>query len=351
MDPGIPRSPYDLPPHLSYLTPPIVESPPLPVAPAPRLLTRLRHAIRLRHMSRRTEEAYVAWALRYIRFHNLRHPAEMGGREVGLFVSDLAIRKGSSASTQNQALSAIVFLYRHVLEKDLGNVETIARAKRPKRLPTVLRPDEIASLFAALDGIVLLICRLLYGSGMRILECLSLRVKDVDFVQRQITVRQGKGQKDRMTILPAACIRDLEAHLARVKQIHRDDLRSGLGRTPVTEATRCASLEGDWGWQYVFPARGLYRDRKTGQLHRHHLHQTPVQRQVREAARRCGICRPVTPHTLRHSFATHLLQSGRDIRTVQELLGHADVATTMIYTHVLSPQGTRSPLDMREGPD
>ena len=329
---------------------PAVVPPPAQKPPAqPKLLDRVRHAIRARHYSPRTEQAYVHWIRRYIFFHGLRHPAEMGKPELTAFLSHLAVRERVSASTQTQALSALVFLYRNVLDGEIGLLEGVVRAKRPARLPVVLTRDEARRLFANMDGVVLVACRLLYGSGLRLLECLHLRVKDIEFDRNEITVRDGKGQKDRVTMLPASCKQPLLDHLAKVRRLHEDDLRQGLGRAPLPGALarRYPNVDRQWGWQYVFPASSHYTDRHTGVRHRHHLHETVVQKRMGEAVRLAKIVKPATPHSLRHSFATELLRTGHDIRTIQELLGHSDISTTMIYTHVLNRggRGVQSPVD------
>ena len=315
----------------------------------PKLLDQVRQAIRTRHYSARTEQAYVYWIRRYIFFHAVKHPAEMGKEELNAFLSHLALKEKVSASTQTQALSALVFLYRHVLGREVGLLEGIVRAKRPARVPVVLAADEVRRLLTQLDGVVLLVCRLLYGGGMRLLEGLQLPVKDIDFERNEITVRDGKGQKDRVTMLPASCRQPLIDHLESVRRLHTEDLRKGLGQTalPNALARKYPSADRQWAWQYVFPASSHYTDRRTGLRHRHHLHETVIQKSIAEAVRRAGLTKPATPHTLRHSFATELLRDGYDIRTVQELLGHTNVSTTMIYTHVLSRggRGVLSPLD------
>jgi integron integrase len=318
--------------------------------PKPKLLTQVRQAIRVRHYSPRTEEAYVYWVRRYVFFHKLRHPSEMGKLEINTFLSHLAVKEKVSASTQTQALSALVFLYKNVLEQEVGLLDGVVRAKRPARVPVALTRDEARRLFARLDGPVLLVCQLLYGSGMRLLECLQLRVKDIDLERNEITVRNGKGQKDRVTLLPASCKRTLLDQLARVRQLHEDDLRKGLGRAaplPGALFPNSAGADRQWGWQYVFPASSHYTDRLTGVQHRHHLHESVVQKAMAAAVRLGDIAKPASPHSLRHSFATELLRQGYDIRTIQKLLGHSDVSTTMIYTHVLAPssRGVQSPAD------
>jgi integron integrase len=313
----------------------------------------------MRQYSPRTEEAYVQWIRRYIFFHKLRHPAEMGTEEIQAFLSDLVVRGNVSASTQNQALCALIFLYR-LLGKDIGVLGDVVRAKRPRRLPVVLTEEEVDQVFTYLEGLVLLICRLLYGSGMRLLECLGMRVKDLDFQLGEITVRDGKGSKDRVTLLPATCAPALNDHLAEVRRLHDRDLRDGLGRAPLPDALarKYPNADREWGWQFVFPASSHYTDRRTGVRHRHHLHESVIQKGMSQAVRRAGLAKPATPHSLRHSFATELIRDGYDIRTVQELLGHTDVQTTMIYTHVLNRGGRgvlspadRLPVRSRPSPD
>jgi integron integrase len=315
----------------------------------PRLLDQVRHAIRRRHMSPLTADAYVCWAKRYILFQGKRHPREMGAAEVKGFLSHLALERHVSASTQNQAFSALLFLYREVLGLKLEGLEDTARAKRPDHVPLVLSRDEVARVLRQLTGTPLLMASLMYGSGLRLMECAQLRVKDVDFAGREVVVRQGKGQKDRRTMLPSSLVVPLQRHLDRVKRLHQDDLQAGAGSVALPDAlaSKYPRAPWDWVWQWVFPATRMYRDSATGIRRRHHLHETVIQRQFAQAVRVAGISKPASCHSLRHSFATHLLESGYDIRTIQELLGHADVATTMIYTHVLNRggRGVRSPLD------
>ena len=322
-------------------------SPPAPQQP--RLLDRVRAALRARHFSRRTEEAYVAWIRRYIFFHAKRHPAEMGAPEVTRFLTSLAVEGHVAASTQNQALSALLFLYREVLEVGLPWLDGIVRARRPERLPVVLTRDEVRAVLQRLDGAARLMACLLYGAGLRVLECCRLRVQDVDFAANQIIVRGGKGDKDRVTMLPAVTKVDLAAHLQAVRAQHEDDVaaRAGWVELPTALARKYPNAGREWAWQWVFPATRIYRDRVSGQLRRHHLHESALQRAVKRAVRKAGMAKRASPHTLRHSFATHLLEDGHDIRTVQELLGHRDVSTTMIYTHVLNrgPAAVRSPAD------
>jgi integron integrase len=288
-----------------------------------KLLDRVRDALRLKHYSIRTEEAYVNWIKRYIYFHNVRHPAEMGAPEVQAFLTHLAVKEDVAASTQNQALSALLFLYREVLNQDLGPVDAL-RAKKAKRLPTVLTRDEVHRVFAHLSGVNLLMARLLYGSGLRLMECLRLRVQDLDFDYRTITVRDGKGEQDRVTILPESLIVPLQDHLRIVKRTHEEDLAKGYGAVylPYALERKYPNANREWIWQYIFPAGRLSVDPRSGVVRRHHLHESGLQKVIRTAAQAAGIPKRVSPHTFRHSFATHLLENHYDIRTVQELLGH-----------------------------
>lgn len=317
--------------------------------PKPRLLDRVRSTLRTRHYSRRTEEAYVAWIRRYIIFHGKRHPAEMGAPEITGFLSWLAVDGHVAASTQNQALSALLFLYQEVLDLEVPWLNDIVRAKRPQRLPVVLTREEVRAVLQQLDGTPRLMAYLLYGAGLRVLECCRLRVQDVDFASNQIVVRGGKGDKDRVTMLPAAVKTALARHLAAVREQHQADLQLGAGwvELPTALGRKYPNAGRDWAWQWVFPATRIYTEPQTRQRRRHHLHESVLQRVVKSAARRAGIIKRATPHTFRHSFATHLLEDQHDIRTVQELLGHRDVTTTQIYTHVLNrgPSGVRSPVD------
>jgi integron integrase len=318
-------------------------------APRPRLLDRVRAAVRARHYSRGTEKAYVHWIKQYIFFHGKRHPAEMAAPEVAAFLTALAVDKRVAASTQNQALAALLFLYREVLAVELPWLEDVVRAKRPQYLPVVLTRAEVRAILERLHGVPRLMAILLYGAGLRLLECCRLRVKDVDVATNQILIRDGKGQKDRVTMLPAAVREPLIAHLERVRVQHQADLQRGAGwvELPGALARKYPNAGREWGWQWVFPATRFYVDGRTGQCRRHHLHESALQRAVKDAVRGAGIAKPATCHTFRHSFATHLLEGGHDIRTVQELLGHRDVSTTMIYTHVLNrgPAGVQSPAD------
>jgi integron integrase len=317
--------------------------------PKPRLLDRVRAAIRARHMSRSTEEFYVGWIRRYIVFHGKRHPAEMGAPEVTRFLTALAVQGKVAASTQNQALSALLFLYRRVLEVDLPWLDGVVRALTPERLPVVLTHDEVRAVLEGLNGVPRLMVYLLYGAGLRLLECCRLRVQDVEFAANQIAVRNAKGQKDRVTMLPAAIKVDLARHLERVRAQHQRDVQRGAGwvELPTALGRKYPNAGREWGWQWLFPATRFYVDRDTRERRRHHLHETVLQGAVKLAVLRAGIAKHATPHTLRHSFATHLLEDGYDIRTVQELLGHRAIKTTMIYTHVLNrgPAAVRSPAD------
>ncbi|MBC7788488.1 MAG: integron integrase [Anaerolineae bacterium] len=323
-----------------------------PVGSAPperRLLDRVRSAIFVRHYSRRTEEAYIYWIKRYVRFHGVRHPRELGRREVERFLSHLATDARVSASTQNQALSALLFLYREVIGEPLDWLDNVVRAKRPARLPVVLSRDEVKLVLGCLTGTAHLMVTVLYGTGMRLAECVSLRIKDIDFDGNQILVRDGKGGKDRVTMLPQSVKKDLTAHLERVQGIYRLDLVRGAGGVELPQAfgRKAPNAEREWCWFWVFPATRQYLDVMTGQRRRHHIDESVLQRAVKRAMSDSGIPKRASCHTFRHSFATHLLEAGYDIRTVQELLGHREVSTTMIYTHVLNRggKGVRSPVD------
>ncbi|MFT4242419.1 MAG: integron integrase [Acidovorax sp.] len=330
---------------------------PAPADPArqPKLLERMRTHLRVRHYSIRTEEAYLDWARRFILFHGKRHPQDMGAAEVEAFLSHLAVDRQVSASTQNQAKAAILYLYKQVLDIDLPWLDEVVQARRPRRLPVVLTPSEVRELLLHVDGTAGLVAQLLYGTGMRLMEAVRLRVKDVEFARREIIVREGKGNKDRVTVLPENLIAPLQAQLYKVRALHEKDLAAGVAGVylPHALAVKYPDADKSWAWQWVFPspvrAVDPRPDARTGEAleRRHHIYPESVQRVVRAAARRAQLAKPVSPHVLRHSFATHLLQSGYDIRTVQELLGHADVSTTMIYTHVLNKggRGVLSPLD------
>ena len=324
-------------------------TPPQTDTSAPRLLNQVRDKIRLKHYSIRTEQAYTDWVKRFILFHKKRHPKDMSAREVEQFLTHLAVAGKVSASTQNQAKSALLFLYRDVLSIDLPWLDEVVVAKGGKRLPVVLTVQETQRLLERVEDTSGLIARLLYGSGMRVMEGVRLRVKDVDFQRRELIVREGKGNKDRVTMLPQSLIEPLQQHLVRVKTLHERDLEAGFGDVylPFALERKYPAAGREWHWQYVFPAAKRSIDPRSDVERRHHVSDQAVQRAVRQAARDANLTKPVTPHTLRHSFATHLLQSGYDIRTVQELLGHKDVQTTMIYTHVLNRggRGVVSPLD------
>jgi integron integrase len=312
------------------------------------LLDRVREACRVRHYSLRTEDAYVDWVKRFILFHHKRHPLEMGAAQINAFLTHLAVEGHVAASTQNQAFSALLFLYRSVLEVEPGLIEGVIRAKRPERLPVILTRDEVRAVLGRLDGVPRLVALLLYGAGLRILDALRLRVQEVDFARMEMLIRHGKGGKDRRTMLPAAAKPELLAQVDRVRLLFEKDRADRVG-VPLPDALEIKYPEAPfaWSWYYVFPARQRGIDPRDGLRKRHHLHETVIQRAVAQAARRAGISKHVTPHVFRHAFATHLLEDGYDIRTVQELLGHASVETTMIYTHVLNRggRGVRSPLD------
>ena len=316
---------------------------------APKLLDQLREAIRARRYSIRTENVYCDWARRFILFHGKRHPRDMAADEVTAFLTYLANERNVSASTQNQAKSALLFLYKQVLNIELPWFGEIVQAKRGTRLPVVLTPREVRDLLGATQGTMGLVIGLLYGTGMRLLECLRLRVKDVELARREILIREGKGNKDRVTVLPENLVLPLQKHLVRVKALHDADIAAGFGEVylPDALARKIPHAARQWGWQWVFPSPVRSVDPRSKVGRRHHIYPESVQRAVREAARHVDIVKPCTPHVLRHSFATHLLQAGYDIRTVQELLGHSDVKTTMIYTHVLNRggRGVVSPLD------
>jgi integron integrase len=316
-----------------------------------KLLDQVRDRIRFKHYSLRTEEAYLHWVKRFVLFHHKRHPRDMGAAEIEAFLTHLAVVGKVSASTQNQAKSAILFLYKEVLEINLPWLDNIESAKRPQRLPVVLTRTEVTAMLNYTQGTCGLILRLVYGTGMRIMECLRLRVKDVDFERNEILIREGKGFKDRITMLPASLNGPLQKHLQRVRWLHEADLRGGHGEVfmPDALARKYPAAGKSWSWQYVFPSARISKDPRSTRISRHHADEKAIQRSMRSALHKAGIHKTATPHTLRHSFATHLLQSGYDIRTVQELLGHKDVSTTMIYTHVLNKggRGVVSPLDAK----
>jgi len=317
--------------------------------PKTKLLDQVRDAIRLRHLSRRTEEAYLGWIRRFILFHHKRHPNDMGVEEVQAFLSHLAVHAQVAASTQNVALNALLFLYRYVLHQPWPELGPIAHAKRPRRLPTVFTQEEVTAVLAQLHGTSLLMASLLYGAGLCLMECLQLRVKDLDFASQQIVVRDEQGAQDRLTLLPQSLVAPLQRHLIKVQALHEEDVAEGYGDVELPYALARTYPNGGqaWVWQYVFPTAKRTREPRSGVERRHHVSATVLQKAVKEAIQRTGIAKHGTCHTLRHSFATHLLEHGYDIRTVQELLGHKDVKTTMVYTHVLQrgSKGVRSPLD------
>jgi integron integrase len=314
-----------------------------------KLLDQVRHAIRARHYSIRTEEAYVNWIKRFVLFHNKRHPQEMGVEEINQFLSHLAVKNNVAASTQNQAMCAILFLYKNILNRDLGRIDNLVWAKKPKRLPVVLTREEVKQLLAQLSGVKWLMANLLYGSGLRLMECLRLRVKDIDFGYRQIIIRDAKGQKDRVTMLPQKLIEPLQQQIRKLKKLHDQDLQNGFGAVwlPGALEKKYPNAIREFGWQYVFPSSTLSIDPRSGRKQRHHVGENVLPRALKEAIRKARIHKKASCHTLRHSFATHLLEDGYDIRTVQELLGHKSLDTTMIYTHVLNRGGlsVRSPAD------
>jgi integron integrase len=313
------------------------------------VVDRVRTAIRARHYSVRTEKAYVGWIRRFLDFHGQRDATTMGARQIADFLASLAMHEHVASATQNQAFSALIFVYRDVLGLEVEGLDDVVRAKRPVRLPIVLTPGEVRTTLRAMRGTPRLVALLLYGAGLRLLECCGLRVKDLDFARREIMVRDGKGRKDRVTVLPASLVPPLRAHLERVQRQHKADLAAGAGSVVLPDALdrKYPGASREWGWQWVFPAARFHVDRDSGERRRHHVHESVIQREFAAAVRGAGLTKPATCHTLRHSFATHLLESGYDIRTIQELLGHSDVATTMIYTHVLNRggHGVRSPLD------
>jgi integron integrase len=326
----------------------ITSSPAIP--PKPKLLDQMREALRSRHYSRRTEATYCTWVKRYIFFHNVRHPAEMAEPEINAFLTHLAVKERISASTQTQALSALLFLYRHVLGREIGDLGEVIRARKPKRVPVVMTREEVKSVLCHLTGDKWLMASLMYGAGLRLMECLRLRVQDIDFSRNEITIRDGKGAKDRITMLPESLKQALGRHLVQVRAIHGKDLKDGCGRVQMPDALdrKYPNAPREWRWQWVFPQENRWKNLKTGEKGRHHTDESLVQKAVKDAVAKAGLTKRATCHTFRHSFATHLLEGGYDIRTVQELLGHNDVKTTMIYTHVLNrgPAGVRSPVDV-----
>jgi len=315
----------------------------------PKLLDRLREALRSRHYSRRTEHTYCHWVKRFIFFHNKRHPVEMAEPEINAYLTHLAVKEKVSASTQNQALSALLFLYRHVLDREIGDLGEVIRARKPRHIPVVMTREEVKAVLGHLHGDKWLMANLMYGAGLRLMECLRLRVQDIDFIRKEILIRDGKGAKDRITMLPESLKTPLQDHLKKVKVLHDRDLAEGWGRVQMPTALdrKYPNAPADWRWQWVFPQENRWINPQTKEQGRHHSDESLVQKSVRDAVIKAGLTKRATCHTFRHSFATHLLESGYDIRTVQELLGHSDVKTTMIYTHVLNrgPAGVRSPVD------
>ncbi len=316
---------------------------------SPKLLESLREALPVRHYSNRTEDTYCSWVKRFVHFHKLRHPREMGELEINLFLTHLAVSEKVSASTQNQALSALLFLYRHVIGKEVGDLGHVIRARKPIHLPVVLTRDEVKALLAQLAGDKRLMASLMYGAGLRLMECLRLRVQDIDFASNEIMVRDGKGAKDRITMLPETLKQPLSDHLKNVKRIHDKDLADGWGRVLLPGALdrKYPNAPAEWRWQWVFPQENRWTNTKTGEEGRHHIDESLIQKAVKSAAFHAQLIKRATCHTFRHSFATHLLEAGYDIRTIQELMGHKDVSTTMIYTHVLNKggHGVKSPVD------
>lgn len=315
----------------------------------PKLLTQLSQAMRSRHYSRSTEATYIQWVKRFIFFHHVRHPQEMAEPEINAFLTHLAVKEHVSASTQNQALCAIIFLYKYVLDRKIGDIGEVIRARKPVRLPVVMTKAEVKAVLSNLTGDKWIIAHLMYGAGLRLMECLRLRVQDLDFNKNQINVRDGKGDKDRVTMFPESVKKPLTEHLNKVKKIHDADISRGFGRVlmPDALARKYPNASREWRWQWVFPQETLWQNKKTGERGRHHIDESIIQKSVKDAVAKAELVKRATCHTFRHSFATHLLEDGYDIRTVQELLGHKDLKTTMIYTHVLNkgPSAVRSPAD------
>ncbi len=313
------------------------------------LMDRMREALNTRHCSPRTEKAYCLWVRRYIRFHGMRHPAQMSEREINEFLTHLAVHDRVSVSTQTQALCALLFLYRYVLGYEIGDLGGVIRARKSRRLPVVMTRDEVRAVLAGLDDEYWLMAALMYGTGLRLMECLRVRVHDIDFSRKEITVRDGKGGKDRVTVLPDALVPALKRQLRHAKSVYQQDLDDGWGRVELPRALdrKYPNAAAEWGWQWVFPQQNRWNNEKAGAQGRHHAHETLVQRAVKRAVRQAGVAKRVSCHTFRHSFATHMLEDGYDIRTIQELLGHKSVSTTMVYTHVLNRGGlgVRSPID------
>ena len=322
---------------------------PPPAEKKPKLLDQLSEAMRSRHYSRKTEATYIHWVKRFIFFHHVRHPQEMAEPEINAFLTHLAVKEHVSASTQNQALCAIIFLYKYVLKRRIGDLGEVIRARKPARLPVVMTKDEVKSVLSNLTGDKWIIAFLMYGAGLRLMECLRLRVQDLDFSKNQVTVRGGKGDKDRVTMLPESVKKPLAEHLSKVKKIHYADIARGYGRVLMPEALarKYPNASKEWRWQWVFPQETMWQNKQTGERGRHHIDESIIQKAVKDAVAKAGFVKRATCHTFRHSFATRLLEDGYDIRTVQELLGHKDLKTTMIYTHVLNkgPSAVRSPAD------
>lgn len=333
--------------HISNSPPETKKNHPSPQKP--KLLNQVRNVIRTKHYSIRTEQAYTDWIRRYICFHNKQHPEKLGEKHISEFLTYLAVQKKVTSSTQNQALCAIIFLYKNVLDVPIGELENLIRAKKPQKLPVVFTRDETKQILLQLSGVSWLMCQIIYGAGLRIMECVRLRVKDIDFNYRQIVVRNGKGEKDRVTILPNIIVDELKRHLLKVKKTHENDLNAGFGKVylPYALERKYKNANREWAWQYVFPAARRSIDPRTDLERRHHISETVPQRAAKQAIRNAGVHKAGSCHSFRHSFATHLLEAGYDIRTVQELLGHKDVSTTMIYTHVLNRggKGVQSPGD------
>ena len=314
----------------------------------PKLLDEVRITLRTNHYSRKTEESYVSWIKRYILFNNKEHPEKLNGEAIKNFLNYLAVKRHVSASTQNQALSAILFLYQSVLEKNVEWLQNVIRVNKSKRLPVVFTRNEIKDIFNNLEGVTKLICSLLYGSGLRLGEALHLRIKDINFDYKQIIVRESKGEKDRITTLPETIIPELKQHLNKVYLMHKNDLKAGRGKTklPFALANKLPNADKDFYWQFIFPSDKFIKDKDTGLVYRYHVHESTIQKAIKTAVKKAGILKPGTSHTFRHSFATHLLENHYDIRTIQEVLGHSSVKTTMIYTHVANlGAGIKSPLD------
>ena len=315
-----------------------------------KLMDQMHAALQSRHYSPRTEKTYCLWVKRYVFFHEVQHPAEMGEREINEFLTHLAVNEKVSASTQNQALAALLFLYRHVIGREIGHLGEVVRARKSKRVPVVMTQEEVKTVLSELNGDKWLMTSLMYGTGLRLMECLQLRVQDIDFSGNEITVHDGKGNKDRVTMLPESLKEPLRTQLRRARAIHQKDLAEGWGHVELPDALdrKYPSAPTEWRWQWVFPQQKRWKNTRTGEQGRHHVHETVLQRAVKEAVRRSGVAKHIGCHTFRHSFATHLLETGYDIRTIQELLGHKSVSTTMIYTHVLNAggQGVRSPMDV-----